>query len=78
MLYLEHHKYLCCFCIQAMPCGSSFARDAPLNIPVKIIVNGNEQLGQIIGYEQLKVQFKNSEHKIELIGLLDIKSINTI
>ena len=64
--------------IQAMPCGSSFARDAPLNTPVKIIVNGNEKLGQIIGYEQLKAQFKNLEDKIELIGLLDIKSINTI
>ena len=30
MLYLEHYKYMCCFCIQAMPCGYSFASDTPL------------------------------------------------
>lgn len=50
----------------------------PLNTSVKLIVNGKEKLGQIIGYKQLKAQFKNLDEKVELIGLLDIKSINSI
>jgi hypothetical protein len=62
----------------------------PLNTPVKLIVIvivkkkkieikvEVEKIGQIIGYSKLNAKFKNLDESIELIGLLDIKSIISI
>lgn len=50
----------------------------PINTPIKLIINGSEIPGQIVGYDKLKAQFSTVDGKNKLIGLFDIKSIAII